>query len=51
MTSLENRRAYFTAKNEAYASLKGIYKTMLADPDSIVVVDVRNPVARIPGSV
>lgn len=48
MTNLENRRAYFAAKNEAYASPKGVYKTMSTDPDSIEVVDVRNPVERIP---
>jgi rhodanese-related sulfurtransferase len=55
MTNLQDRRAFFAVKNEAYASPKGTYKTMTSDPDSIVVVDVRNPVGpiptRIPGSI
>lgn len=55
MADLEDRRAYFAGKNGAYASPKGTHKTMTTDPDSIVVVDVRNPVesfpSRIPGSI
>jgi rhodanese-related sulfurtransferase len=55
MANLADRRAYFALKNDAYASPKGVYKTMETDPDSICLVDVRNPVApipsRIPGSI
>lgn len=48
MANLKDRRTFFTAKNDAYASPKGTYNRMAADPDSIVIVDVRNPVAPIP---
>jgi len=55
MTILKARCSYFAAKNDAYASPKGVYKTMETDPDSIFVVDVRNPVglisSRISGSI
>jgi rhodanese-related sulfurtransferase len=51
MTSLKDRCTYFALKNDAYASPKGVYKTMENDPDSIFVVDVRNPVAPIPSCI
>lgn len=51
MTSLKDRCTYFALKNDAYASPKGVYKTMENDPDSILVVDVRNPVAPIPSRI
>jgi rhodanese-related sulfurtransferase len=55
MTSLKERSAYFAIKNEAYASPKGVYNKQVSDPDNILVVDVRNPLApitsRISGSI
>ncbi len=51
MTSLKDRSAYFSLKNDAYASPMGVYKAMKNDPESMLLVDVRNPVAPIPSRI
>lgn len=51
MQNLKARKEYFAVKNNAYASPKGVYNTLMVSPDSIILIDVRNPVAEIPSRI
>lgn len=44
-------RAHFEAKHRAYASPMSVRKAMARGEDHFILVDVRNPVARIPTSI